>query len=198
MEFLGIGPLELVVIFLLVLIVFSPKDLAQAGKTAGRWINRLNKSEAWNSMRQVSKEMQNLPNRLAREAQIEELEELKTGIGLEKDKPAAGRSSTPPMPPAGEPSKAGPPAEAAVPEPVPPAAAPAKAAKDPSVPVASAPGTPAPAKSARMTAGRKSPSIPVAVEPGKRKTSRPARAVKKGSKKPARKAPSRTARKTRK
>ncbi len=68
MELFGIGPLEFLVILLIALLIFSPKDLAKGGKELGRWINRLYRSETWKSMRQVSQEMQNLPNRLAREA----------------------------------------------------------------------------------------------------------------------------------
>jgi Sec-independent protein translocase protein TatA len=94
MELLGIGPLELLVIALIALIIFSPKDIAKGGKTVGHWINQLNKSDAWKSMRQVSQEMQNLPSRLAREAQLEELDELKKGIGLEiESPPPAGKDS---------------------------------------------------------------------------------------------------------
>jgi Sec-independent protein translocase protein TatA len=105
MEFLGIGPLELLVIFVLVLIIFSPKDLAQAGRTMGRWLNRLNRSETWQSMRQVSTEVQNLPARLAREAQLEELKELQKGIQLEGGSPYADSSRIPPMPAAPAPAQ---------------------------------------------------------------------------------------------
>jgi Sec-independent protein translocase protein TatA len=50
MEFLGIGPLELIVIIILALVVFSPKDIAGGGKTVGRWINRLYRSDTYRSM----------------------------------------------------------------------------------------------------------------------------------------------------
>jgi Sec-independent protein translocase protein TatA len=118
MEFLGIGPLELFVILVIALIIFSPKDLAKGAKEAGRWINRLNRSEAWKSMRQVSQEMQNLPSRLAKEAQLDELKELEKDIQrtgdtklaamkeLEKEaregvsSPYGNPPSVPPLPPA--------------------------------------------------------------------------------------------------
>ncbi|MGD0174454.1 MAG: hypothetical protein ABSC61_08490, partial [Anaerolineales bacterium] len=62
MEFLGIGPLELLLIIILALIVFSPKDIAGGGKAVGRWINRLYRSDTYRSMKQVSQELQDLPN----------------------------------------------------------------------------------------------------------------------------------------
>jgi Sec-independent protein translocase protein TatA len=87
MELLGIGPLELLVIVLIAVLIFSPKDLAKGGREIGRWINRLYRSETWKSMRQVSQEMQNLPNRLAREAQLDELKELEKDINLDSGSP---------------------------------------------------------------------------------------------------------------
>jgi Sec-independent protein translocase protein TatA len=118
MEFLGVGPLEFLVIIMIALIIFSPKDLAKGGKEIGRWINRLYRSDAWKSMRQVSQEMQNLPSRLAREAQLEDLKDLEKDIleagdaqlaglkEMEKDirleaaSPYRDRPSVPQMPPA--------------------------------------------------------------------------------------------------
>jgi Sec-independent protein translocase protein TatA len=118
MEILGVGPLEFLVIIMIALIIFSPKDLAKGGKEIGRWINRLYRSDAWKSMRQVSQEMQNLPSRLAREAQLEDLQDLEKDIleagdaqlaglkEMEKDirleaaSPYRDRPSVPQMPPA--------------------------------------------------------------------------------------------------
>ena len=96
MEFLGIGPLELLLIIILALVVFSPKDIAGGGKAVGRWINRLSRSDTYRSMKQVSQELQDLPNRLAREAHLEELKDL------EKEVKSAGdalRLDAPPQPP---------------------------------------------------------------------------------------------------
>jgi Sec-independent protein translocase protein TatA len=89
MEFLGVGPLELILIIILALIVFSPKDIAGGGKAIGRWINRLYRSDTYRSMKQVSQELQDLPNRLAREAHLEELKDL------EKEVKSAGETLRP-------------------------------------------------------------------------------------------------------
>jgi Sec-independent protein translocase protein TatA len=106
MELLGIGPLELLVIALIAILVFSPKDLAEGGKKVGRWINQLNRSDTFKSMRQVSQEMQNLPSRLAKEAQLDELKELEKGITADGGSKSASRSAAPPMPPAETPPPA--------------------------------------------------------------------------------------------
>jgi Sec-independent protein translocase protein TatA len=91
MEFLGIGPLELLLILVLALIVFSPKDLAQGGRTAGKFLNRLYRSDSYKAVRQVSQELQTLPSRLAREAQIDELKELERDLQAPITLPAEKR-----------------------------------------------------------------------------------------------------------
>jgi Sec-independent protein translocase protein TatA len=101
MEFLGIGPLEFLLIIVIALIVFSPKDLSKGGRELGRLINRIYKSDTWKSMRQVSQEMQNLPSRLAREAQLEELKNLEKDLNLDTAPPRNGRRPAGALPPAG-------------------------------------------------------------------------------------------------
>jgi Sec-independent protein translocase protein TatA len=76
MEILGVGPLELFFILLIALIVLGPNDMAKAGRTLGRFMRQVVKSPAWNAMRNISQELRVLPNRLMREAGIEE-EEMK-------------------------------------------------------------------------------------------------------------------------
>jgi sec-independent protein translocase protein TatB len=74
MDFLGVGPLELVFILVIALIVLGPRDIAKFARTAGRLLNQLYHSEAWGALNRASREFRNLPNRLAREAQLEELD----------------------------------------------------------------------------------------------------------------------------
>jgi sec-independent protein translocase protein TatB len=74
MDFLGIGPLELIFVILIALIIFGPKDMIKAGKTAGKYLRRLVKSPGWQTFQQASKEMRNLPTKLMREAGMDELE----------------------------------------------------------------------------------------------------------------------------
>ncbi len=72
MDFLGIGPLELVFVLILAMLVLGPDELAKTGKTVGRFLSKAAKSETWLAVRSFSKEMRNLPTKLAREANIEE------------------------------------------------------------------------------------------------------------------------------
>jgi len=71
MDLLGIGPLELLLVFILVILVFGPEDLAVAGKKIGKFLNQVMRSDTWRAIRSVSQEIRTLPNRLAREAEFE-------------------------------------------------------------------------------------------------------------------------------
>ena len=77
MEVFGIGPMELLLIVLLALIIFGPKDMEKAGRSIGRTLNKIMNSETWRAFTQVSKKMKNLPDTLMREARMEDLDEKK-------------------------------------------------------------------------------------------------------------------------
>jgi len=99
MEILGIGPSELLLIVVLALIVLGPRDMQNAGRTIGRWLRKVVTSDGWKAFQQTSREIQTLPNRLMREAALEELEsterqlgnsiEPRTGSGLKSSPPRA-------------------------------------------------------------------------------------------------------------
>jgi Sec-independent protein translocase protein TatA len=74
MDFLGIGPLELLFIVIIALIVLGPKDMVKAGKTIGRTLRKIVTSPNWRAIQQTSNELRQLPNRLMREAGLEELQ----------------------------------------------------------------------------------------------------------------------------
>jgi Sec-independent protein translocase protein TatA len=76
MEFLGIGWLELFAIIIIILLVAGPKDIERGARGLGRLINRLNRSPSYQAIRRASTELRNLPQRLAREANLEELKAL--------------------------------------------------------------------------------------------------------------------------
>jgi sec-independent protein translocase protein TatB len=85
MEILGIGPLELLFIVLIALIVLGPKDMVKAGKTIGRTLRTIVSSDTWRIVNQASREVRNLPNRLIREAGIDDLQkQLPTQREIEK------------------------------------------------------------------------------------------------------------------
>lgn len=81
MEFLGIGPTELILILLIALVILGPKDMQKAGRTIGRWLRNLVTSEGWRAFLNTSREIRNLPTRLMREANLEDLEKVNQEIG---------------------------------------------------------------------------------------------------------------------
>jgi len=132
MDFLGVGPLELLFIFLIALIILGPNDIVKTSRTVGKFLRKLVTSPTWGAIQQTSRELRYLPNRLMREAGLEEeikslneiganvqdLTKFQTGINLSTPKesePAAQSDlsawTTPP-----------PAAEQTIQEPEPPAA----------------------------------------------------------------------------
>ena len=74
MEFLGVGPSELIFIILIAIIILGPKDMQKAGRMIGRFLNQLMRSDGWKIFQQTSNELRNLPRNLMREANMELLE----------------------------------------------------------------------------------------------------------------------------
>jgi sec-independent protein translocase protein TatB len=100
MEILGIGPSELIFIIVIALIVLGPKDMQKAGRTLGKWLRQIVTSDGWKLFQQTSREIQTLPNRLMRDAALDELKELQKDLKqpLEADRrlSAPGAATTPP------------------------------------------------------------------------------------------------------
>jgi sec-independent protein translocase protein TatB len=120
MEILGIGFSELVFILLVAIIILGPKDMQRAGRTVGRWLNRLVRSDGWKVFQKTSTEIRNLPRNLMREANMEmgdvekEIREIRQTIDPRPQPPSPGRKPPPsnkaegsPPPPAVSPSDAG-------------------------------------------------------------------------------------------
>ena len=74
MDILGIGPLELFFIILIALIVLGPKDMVKAGRAIGKNLRKVVTSENWQTIQRASNEIRTLPNRLIREAGIDEIQ----------------------------------------------------------------------------------------------------------------------------
>lgn len=74
MEIFGIGASELVFIILIAIIVLGPKDMQKAGRTIGRFLNQLIRSDGWKVFQRTSNELRNLPRNLMREANMEMME----------------------------------------------------------------------------------------------------------------------------
>jgi Sec-independent protein translocase protein TatA len=129
MEFLGVGPTELALIIILALVLIGPRDMAKFGREAGQFLNKLYHSATWRTMNDASREIRNLPTRLAREAEIDSVrhdleragrdvqDSVRTAAqDIEKDlkssvegmqawtapaAPAPGKPEPPPVPPSG-------------------------------------------------------------------------------------------------
>lgn len=96
MDIFGIGPTELFFIVLIALIILGPKDMQKAGRTIGRWLRNLVTSDGWRVFRDTSRELRNLPNRLMREASLEELNQVNKDIqkiGAEVMAPPLGKGT---------------------------------------------------------------------------------------------------------
>jgi sec-independent protein translocase protein TatB len=74
MDIFGIGASELVFIILIAIIVLGPKDMQKAGRTIGRFLNQLIRSDSWKVFQKTSNELRNLPRNLMREANTEMME----------------------------------------------------------------------------------------------------------------------------
>jgi len=122
MEILGIGASELVFILLIAIIILGPKDMQKAGKTIGRWLNRFVHSDGWKALQRATREIQNLPTNLMREANLDELKEINKDIqeNIDPSRPARPITSSPNRTPATPPKADVPPANQAETSPQPP------------------------------------------------------------------------------
>lgn len=96
MDILGIGWQELIFIVIIALIVLGPKDMQKAGRSIGRWLNQLVRSDSWKVIQKTSSELRNLPRTLMREANMEMMEaekEIRRAIDPRPDPPASPSSS---------------------------------------------------------------------------------------------------------
>jgi hypothetical protein len=73
MDIFGIGPLEFFLILLVALIFLGPNDMAKAGRSLGRFLRRLVMSEEWRIITQSAREFRHFPERLMREAGVEDI-----------------------------------------------------------------------------------------------------------------------------
>lgn len=85
MEVLGIGPLEFLFIFIIILLVLGPKDIEKTARNLGKGLNKVYRSPNYQVIRKASEEIRNLPARLAAEAQLEELKEMADFKDIEQE-----------------------------------------------------------------------------------------------------------------
>jgi Sec-independent protein translocase protein TatA len=108
MNIFGIGPLEIIFVLIIGILVLGPVGMVEAGKKLGRFMRTIIHSTWWKNVRQGVTEIQHLPQRLIREAELEELNQLRKLT--EEDMPSIGGQSNFPASSwsTGQPSKADP------------------------------------------------------------------------------------------
>jgi sec-independent protein translocase protein TatB len=75
MEIFGIGPLELILIFLLALVVLGPNRMIDSAKKGAGWLRKFRQSDAW----KTTKEVMDIPSQVMKETGLEkEIRELNT------------------------------------------------------------------------------------------------------------------------
>ncbi len=77
MNIFGIGPLEIIFVLIIGILVLGPEGMIEAGRKLGKFMRSIIHSSWWKNIRQGVTEIQHLPQRLIREAELEELNELR-------------------------------------------------------------------------------------------------------------------------
>ena len=77
MNIFGIGPLEIVFVLIIGILVLGPDGMITAGRKLGKFMRSIIRSTWWQNIRKGVTEIQYLPQRLMREAELEELNELR-------------------------------------------------------------------------------------------------------------------------
>lgn len=75
MNIFGIGPLEIIFVLIIGILVLGPQGMISAGKKLGKFLRSIIKSDWWQNVRRGISEIQYLPQRLIREAELEDLNE---------------------------------------------------------------------------------------------------------------------------
>ena len=68
MEVFGIGPLELVLIFLIMLVVLGPKKMISGARTLADWIRKLRQSDLF----KTSKEITEMPKQIMKDTGLQD------------------------------------------------------------------------------------------------------------------------------
>ena len=76
MNIFGIGPLEIIFVLIIGILILGPEGMIEAGRKLGKFLRSTIKSTWWQNVRRGMTEIQYLPQKLIREAELEELNEL--------------------------------------------------------------------------------------------------------------------------
>ena len=86
MNFLGVGPLELVLLILIALVVLGPEDIVKVSKKMGAWIRKARRSETWENVVKISDEVKKIPQNFMEESGMENIKDdlRKTGNDIKE------------------------------------------------------------------------------------------------------------------
>ena len=73
MELFGVGWIELIVVVVIALIILGPSDMAKMGRTLGRIMRKVVMSPEWRALLAIGTEVKEMPTKLMREAQFDDL-----------------------------------------------------------------------------------------------------------------------------
>jgi sec-independent protein translocase protein TatB len=86
MDFLGIGPLELLLIFVLALILLGPKEMVSTAKKAAEAIRKVTQSDFWKEAVDSSREIRQLPTQIMKDTGLdEELRKINRDLARNQD-----------------------------------------------------------------------------------------------------------------
>ena len=77
MNIFGIGPLEIIFVLIIGILVLGPEGMIESGRKLGKFLRSIIRSTWWQNVRRGVNEIQYLPQKLMREAELEELNELR-------------------------------------------------------------------------------------------------------------------------
>ncbi|MCC6146997.1 MAG: twin-arginine translocase TatA/TatE family subunit [Anaerolineaceae bacterium] len=82
MEIFNVGFGELFFILLIMLILLGPHEMTKAARSLGRFLRQVTRSPVWHDVVETSRQLRELPNKIIREANVEEsLEEFEQVAG---------------------------------------------------------------------------------------------------------------------
>lgn len=99
MDLLGIGPLELGFVLLIAFLILGPDSLAKTGKSLGRMLRSITRSDTWKAVRLVGDEIKSMPTKLMREAAIEDFLEENPELTIAPPAASTGDIESPPVTP---------------------------------------------------------------------------------------------------
>jgi sec-independent protein translocase protein TatB len=86
MEFLGVGPLELLLIFVLALILLGPRDMVKTARKAAESIRKVTQSDFWKDAVDSSREFRQLPTQIMKETGLDaELRKINRDLNRSQD-----------------------------------------------------------------------------------------------------------------